>query len=80
MKHRGVTVIVWQLAFQTEKEIHGAWPPVLNLPELASHHLGVALQGTLSINARAGTRQTLSPCMKGCILIPVSGAGTRGTL
>lgn len=34
-QHRSVAMVVWQLAFQTEKQSHKAWPP-LNLLELAS--------------------------------------------
>lgn len=38
MKHRGAATVVWQTAFQTEKQSHRAWPPSLNVPEFISPH------------------------------------------
>ena len=81
-KNRGKGKVIWQLAFQMEKHSHGARPPPLNLPELASSHPSwLAVECIISKPKDWAHRNTFS-LGKGPIrwLIPGSGGGPGGAM
>lgn len=63
---RGVVTIVWQLAFHTEKQSHGAWSLIifLSLSEVTSPHPPRQVSEHIISNPRTGTTETFT-CLEG---------------